>query len=243
MPTPADSAPTALTLVDSAVEFPSVEPQTAESQPVRRYFWWIACILIGLLLAGASSAFYVASHGGWYESMPLAAAAVSGAEPPLSEKELRSRFKTLSPRGVYVVVDSYHNRLKVFRDGELMRDAVCSTGSGTILRDPETGREWVFDTPLGEHRVQRKQVDPVWWKPDWAFIEEGFKPPKSSRDRVDPDSLGEYGLYLGDGYIIHGTIFQTLLGQPITHGCIRLGDDDLEYVYQKVPVGARVYLY
>jgi L,D-transpeptidase YbiS len=46
-----------------------------------------------------------------------------------------------------------------------------------------------------------------------------------------------------DGYIIHGTIFQTLLGKRVTHGCIRLGDKDLEFAYQTVPVGARVFLF
>ncbi len=35
-------------------------------------------------------------------------------------------------------------------------------------------------------------------------------------------------LYMRDGYIIHGTIFKTLLGKRVTHGCIRLGDEDLE---------------
>ena len=52
-----------------------------------------------------------------------------------------------------------------------------------------------------------------------------------------------FGLYLGDGYIIHGTIFQTLLGRPVTHGCVRLGDEDLKYVYGAIPVGARVYIF
>ena len=113
-----------------------------------------------------------------------------------------------------------------------------------MLRDPSTGREWIFDTPLGERRVERKVKDPVWVKPDWAFIEEGYvPPPKGAEERYDRFSLGDYGLYLGDGYIIHGTLFQTLLGRRVTHGCIRLGDEDLKYVYQKVPLGARVYLY
>jgi len=86
--------------------------------------------------------------------------------------------------------------------------------------------------------------NPIWAKPDWAFIEEGYEPPPpGARDRFDDFSLGDYGLYMGDGYIIHGTIFQTLLGQRVTHGCIRLGDKDLEFAYREVPLGARVYLY
>jgi L,D-transpeptidase YbiS len=132
----------------------------------------------------------------------------------------------------------------VHRDDETLLDAICSAGSGGVLRDPRTGRIWVFTTPLGEHRVERKVKDPVWIKPDWAFIEEGYEPPPlGHRDRFDSVSLGDYGLYLGDGYIIHGTLFQTLLGRRVTHGCVRLGDEDLRFVYQNVPLGARVYLY
>ena len=151
---------------------------------------------------------------------------------------------TVRPRGPYVVVDTYRNKVHVMKDGKPLRTAVCSTGSGLVLRDPRNGREWIFDTPTGERTVQRKVKDPIWAKPDWAFVEEGYAPPPSgSPDRFDDFSLGKYGLYLGDGYIIHGTIFQSLLGRRVTHGCIRLGDDDLEYVYKTVPVGARVYLY
>jgi L,D-transpeptidase YbiS len=132
----------------------------------------------------------------------------------------------------------------VYRDGKLLKDAVVSTGKGSVLRDPRNGRQWVFDTPTGERTVQRKVKDPIWAKPDWAFIEDGYTPPPAgSSDRFDDFSLGKYGLYMGDGYIIHGTIFQTLLGQRVTHGCIRVGDKDLEWIYKEVPLGAKVYLY
>jgi L,D-transpeptidase YbiS len=112
-----------------------------------------------------------------------------------------------------------------------------------VLVHPSGKKVWTFDTPLGERRVIRKVRDPIWTKPDWAFVEEGFEPPENYSLRVDRVSLGDYALYLGDGYIIHGTLFQTLLGQGVTHGCVRLGDEDLEFVYQTIPVGARVYLY
>jgi L,D-transpeptidase YbiS len=143
-----------------------------------------------------------------------------------------------------VLIDTEGSRLRLYRGGELLREAVVSTGSGTLLRDPRDGREWVFDTPLGERRVQRKVSDPVWVKPDWAFIEEGYQPPPAgARERYDGISLADYALYLGDGYLIHGTLFQSLLGRGVTHGCIRLGDEDLEYVYRTVPRGASVILY
>ncbi len=147
------------------------------------------------------------------------------------------------PKGVYIVVDSYRNRLLMYDNGRLLRTAVCSTGTGRVLKDPRNGKKWVFDTPMGERVVERKVQHPVWAKPDWAFIEEGYLPPKDPNERFDNMSLGDYALYIGDGFIIHGTLFKSLLGRRVTHGCIRLGDEDLEFVYKHAPIGTHVYLY
>ena len=157
--------------------------------------------------------------------------------------QAKSSLERARPKGAYIVIDSYRNRLRLYKDGDLLRNAVCSTGTGVVLKDPRNGREWVFDTPLGERAVERKVKNPVWAKPDWAFIEESMVPPKDPNERFDGDSLGDYGLYIGDGYIIHGTLFKTLLGRRVTHGCIRLGDEDLEFVYRHAPIGSRVFLY
>jgi L,D-transpeptidase YbiS len=203
----------------------------------------------GLLLLGAISGIAVPTvllYGLTPARVPrrLAAAVVDADEAATRQAALDRSFSALRPRGIFVTVDTYANRLRVHREEDLLREATCSTGSGLALRDPRDGRLWVFSTPLGERTVQRKVVDPVWVKPDWAFVEEGVVPPRlDSRERVDTFSLGEFALYLGDGYLIHGTLFQTLLGRRVTHGCIRLGDEDLSYVYRQVPVGARVVLY
>jgi L,D-transpeptidase YbiS len=210
---------------------------------------WLGTLLVFLASAAATLfgvTWLLAARGGWYATWGLADVVVAAPPATIDEAaaaKLERRLASYAPRGIWVSIDSHLNRLRVYRGEELLRDAITSTGSGTVLKDPESGREWIFDTPQGERHVQRKVKDPIWNKPDWAFIEEGFQPPKNARDRVDDFSLGDYGLYLGDGYIIHGTLFQTLLGRRVTHGCIRLGDEDLEWVYWKVPIGARVYLY
>jgi L,D-transpeptidase YbiS len=214
----------------------------------RRWRRWARAagfVAVALLVASAA----LALLGGAYRATPFPAAAElrppsgAAADPQRQAQRAWARLQGLAPRGAYIVVDTYRNKLRLYRDGALVRDALCSTGSGIVLRDPRNGRQWVFDTPMGERRIQRKVKNPIWAKPDWAFIEEGFVPPQSARERFDDFSLGDYGLYMGDGYIIHGTIFQTLLGQRVTHGCVRLGDADLELVYRTVPVGSRVYLY
>ncbi|HKI86105.1 MAG TPA: L,D-transpeptidase [Thermoanaerobaculia bacterium] len=208
----------------------------AERRRHRRH-GWIAVAVAVAVIAGAILA--LAMKGRAYRALPLDARAVTSS----SSRYALRRLAAYEPHGTYIVVDTYSNRLRLFRHGKLQRQAVCSTGSGVVLRDPRDGHIWVFDTPTGERRVQRKVKNPVWNKPDWAFIEEGLKPPHRSRDRVDDFSLGDYALYLGNGYIIHGTIFQTLLGRPITHGCIRLGDKDLDYVYHHTPLGTPVFLF
>jgi L,D-transpeptidase YbiS len=214
---------------------------------------WLQVVVFGLAgasVAAGALAVGLAALGGAYARAELALA------PPRDEayrdtdnlphrlEKVERRLASYAPkRETYVVVDTHRNRLQVRRGGELLREAVCSTGSGVRLRDPRNGREWIFDTPSGEVKVWRKRRNPVWIKPDWAFIEEGFEPPRGMRDRVDDYSLGDYALDMPDGYIIHGTVFMTLLGRRVTHGCIRLGDDDLKFVYDTVPVGARVFLY
>jgi L,D-transpeptidase YbiS len=206
-------------------------------------------LVAAVAIAGAGAALALANYGGAYRAEPWASrlelpdvATVKG-DPADRAAKLAARLTGVGPREVYIAVDTHANRLRVFRGKELLRDAICSTGSGIRLRDPRDGKEWIFDTPQGELKILRKQKNPIWIKPDWAFIEEGYLPPKYGSDRVDDFSLGDYGLYMRDGYIIHGTIFKTLLGKRVTHGCIRLGDEDLKYVYDTVPAGARVFLY
>lgn len=180
--------------------------------------------------------------------MPVSIVAVDGLGPDQDAERIYkrslARIDSVGPRGIWVAVDTTGGKLRVFRKNEMLREAACSAGSGVSLRDPRTGRVWTFRTPTGERSVIRKVKDPVWVKPDWAFIEEGYEPPPiGARDRRDDFSLGAYALYLGDGYMIHGTVFQTLVGRPVTHGCIRLRDEDLEYVYRTVPAGTRVLLF
>ena len=216
----------------------------AEAQP-RVWPRALLGLLIGLLIAALAGTTVLAFLGHTYAATEFRPAPAP-ASPALAKREARARTRidSLRPRGPYVVVDTYRNRMRIYRGAELLREAVVSTGSGVVLRDPRNGRQWVFDTPNGERTVQRKVKNPVWAKPDWAFIEEGYAPPPpGSPDRFDDFSLGAYGLYMGDGYILHGTIFQSLLGRRVTHGCVRVGDEDLEFLYRTVPVGAKVYIY
>jgi lipoprotein-anchoring transpeptidase ErfK/SrfK len=157
--------------------------------------------------------------------------------------DLVRKISSLAPKGTYLMIDTGLNRLYLMRDREVVREAVCSTGSGRFLPDPPRNREWTFDTPKGEFRIQKKIVDPVWIKPDWAFIEEGEPLPKKSEERVAPGELGDYAMDLGYGYLIHGTLYERSLGMSVTHGCVRVGAKDLDVVFHAVKAGTPVYIF
>lgn len=159
-------------------------------------------------------------------------------------RALTKQLTQLMPTQPYILVDTARNHLYIKRGDQVMLDALASTGSGTILDKPGDSKDqWIFDTPRGEFTVQSKLTNPVWVKPDWAFIEEGLKVPKSQADRVEPGVLGEYALGFGKGYFIHGTLYPRLLGKNVTHGCIRLNDDDLKSVYRLVKVGTPIMIF
>jgi L,D-transpeptidase ErfK/SrfK len=160
-----------------------------------------------------------------------------------SNEKLIKKIKALAPKGVYIVVDTAKNILYLKKENEIIRKSVISTGSGNVLKEPGGKRSWIFDTPRGEFAVKYKLKDPTWVKPDWAFIEEGEAVPKKLADRVQEDVLGEYAMGFGNGYFIHGTLYTRLLGRNVTHGCVRVGDEDLIAVNEASTVGTKIYIF
>lgn len=157
---------------------------------------------------------------------------------------LRAKVSRRLRGDVHVLVDTKANKLYVKRGLTLLWQADCSVGRGGILKDAKTGRRWEFVTPRGQFDIRDKIEKPVWTKPDWAFVETGepVPPPEDPKRRAEGE-LGGYVLNLGDGYLIHGTKNPAALGRPVSHGCVRLGAEDLQRLYELVPKGTRVYIY
>lgn len=68
-------------------------------------------------------------------------------------------------------------------------------------------------------------------------------PPLGTTQRRYPGVLGTHRLNLGDGYAIHGTNQPQTVGRPVSHGCVRLRNEDIAKLYAMVPVGTPVYIY
>jgi lipoprotein-anchoring transpeptidase ErfK/SrfK len=176
----------------------------------------------------------------------------ANSEDEIGQLELRSKnnivslenkLKTFMPTKPYIVINTTDNRFSLRKpNGDTIRTGLCSTGKDNIMI--KGTKRWVFKTPKGLFTILNKRTSPVWTKPDWAFIEEGLPVPSArSSKRYDTSTLGDYALGLGNGYFIHGTLYQRRLGLPETHGCIRIGDTDLEVIYNTLCVESKVFIY
>jgi len=76
-----------------------------------------------------------------------------------------------------------------------------------------------------------------------VFDETLFIPPVGSKNRTIQGELGKYKLDTGGGILLHGTPHQNSIGKAATHGCVRLRDEDIEWLYSYVPIGTKVYIY
>lgn len=124
----------------------------------------------------------------------------------------------------------HHLKLRPLYRGQVVR---LQDGTKLLTRGDEVGviypgtKEFV-PMELDEHVV---------------FDNTLFIPPAGTKQRSIKGELGHYRLALGDGYLLHGTPYANSIGSSVTHGCVRLQDDDIEWLYENVPVGTRVYIY
>jgi lipoprotein-anchoring transpeptidase ErfK/SrfK len=70
-----------------------------------------------------------------------------------------------------------------------------------------------------------------------------YVPPVGTENRKVNGTLGKYKLDLGEGFLFHGTPLKNSIGMAATHGCVRLRDEDIEWLYENVPLGTKVYVY
>jgi hypothetical protein len=159
-------------------------------------------------------------------------------------QRLARKYNSYTSGQSYVVINTTKNRFWLYRNKELVREGFCSSGSYTMLKSAAGDRKWVFKTPKGKYRIQGKTTHPVWRRPDWSFVEEGLPIPSATDpSRYEYGVLGDYAMAIGDGYLIHGTIYKRFLGMPVTHGCVRLNDEDLEAIFNTLSVGSKVYIF
>lgn len=173
----------------------------------------------------------------------MVAATHSGGHPYAPAHTDESGFDlsgTALARGRYAVLIDLDRNILSFRKGDqILWSAPIGTGTGLRMEDGD--REWDFSTPNGIFHVQFKEEKPVWIAPDWFYLENGLPvPPPNDKKRYFPGGLGAAAVYIDHDLAIHGTDKPELLGQRVSHGCIRLNNRDALRLYHNVQVGTEV---
>lgn len=100
-----------------------------------------------------------------------------------------------------------------------------------------------WETPLGRTRIVAKAKDPAWYPPDSVRAEhEADGRPLPRVVPPGPDNpLGARAMRLDiPGYLIHGTNRPAGVGMRVTHGCIRMFPEDIDYLFERVGVNTPV---
>lgn len=101
-----------------------------------------------------------------------------------------------------------------------------------------------WSTPIGRWVVTAKQKDPAWYPPE-SIRREHLQDGRGVLAKVVPpgpdNPLGRYAMRLSaSGYLIHGTNRPVGVGMQVTHGCIRMYPEDIEWLFPQVPVNTPV---
>ncbi len=192
---------------------------------LKRLFLAVALVLTGSAVApfgdGGAEARQVfdPSSRTWREIGPTAKYGKSKI------KRKMIRYDTKQKPGTIVVNTKERRLYHVQGNGKAMRYGI---GVG---RD---GFQW-----SGTHRVSRKAEWPGWTPPAAMRKRQPGLPAYMPGGISNP--LGARALYIGSTiYRIHGSNEPWSIGQAVSSGCIRMTNQDVEHLYERVRVGAKV---
>ena len=118
-------------------------------------------------------------------------------------------------------------------------------GARTVETYPISVGRMDWGTPIGQTRITEKTENPYWFPPESILTEraaQGRPLPKAVPPGPE-NPLGRHKMRLdipGGAYLIHGTNEPRGIGMRVTHGCIRMFPEDVESLFNRLPVGTSV---
>lgn len=146
--------------------------------------------------------------------------------PPLGETAkyipLEELYPETSPRGTHLVLSLSDRRVYLYRDNREIASYPVAIGK----------EGW--ETPTGSFKIIDKVRDPAWEHP-WT----GEVVPPGPENPLGTRWIGFWTD--GTNYIgFHGTPNEELVGQAVSHGCVRMKNQDILSLFEQVHLGATV---
>jgi murein L,D-transpeptidase YcbB/YkuD len=121
----------------------------------------------------------------------------------------RMRGEAEEAAGLKLVLNLAARRLHVYEGGKRTHTYVVSVGM--------PGHR----TPTGSYRINHMVWNPWWDPPDSKWARGRKKTPPGPGN-----PMGRVKMFFRDLYYIHGTPATSSLGQPVSHGCVRMRNSD-----------------
>jgi len=100
-----------------------------------------------------------------------------------------------------------------------------------------------WETPLGLTEIVSKVVNPSWYPPQSVRDEHAAEgdPLPTVVPPGPKNPLGRHAMRLGmPGYLIHGTNKPAGVGMRVSHGCVRMFPEDIEFLFDRVTTKTKV---
>lgn len=123
----------------------------------------------------------------------------------------------------YIIVNKTTNELAFLVDGKVSKVYQVATGKTDLY------------TPEGEFNIVIKAVNPYYRKKN---IVGGAKDNPLGTRWIGFDALETDGRIYG----IHGTNDPSSIGEYLTGGCVRMFNEEVEQLFNKVPLGTKVFI-
>jgi len=184
------------------------------------------------------------------EEVLMTTRVATGSGKTLVKEQGTSSWKFDTPRGRLVVESKEEKPLWVPPDWFYVEEArkrklglvhlqpgqTLSAADGSAIR--VAGADLVRDFRDGRRQIMRPSKRHL-------IVVDGrvLVPPLGTNQRRFDKVLGTHRLNLGNGYALHGTNLPETVGQAVSHGCVRLLNEDIAKLYQMVPTGTPVFIY
>lgn len=96
-------------------------------------------------------------------------------------------------------------------------------------------------TPLGKYKIISKVRNPAWRHPSGKIVAGGSSYNPLGRYWLGLSKYGRYKNYSGQ-YGIHGTNQPSLIGKWVSHGCVRMRNEDIEKIFELISIGTEVFV-
>lgn len=139
----------------------------------------------------------------------------TGAQSNNNNNNTSSRCTSGYATNTLIIVDKSSRRVNFYRNCRLVRSMPCAIGKAST------------QTPSGKYRILEKIQNRPYYKDHIA-----------GGDPRNP--LGKYWLGIGNGYALHGTNNEGSIGGAVSHGCMRMYNSDIQWLYSQAKVGTTV---